>query len=129
GRGGDVRPEAAQLGEPDVVEHDDQQVGGILRGPGGLGPARRRLVEVTPDHAPEWLIPHWPTPHFPLGLPLVRARGAPSGLTLSGVATPAQLARPTAGPRHGWRCSPPPSRWRSTYRSRGGLPRWFTARP
>src|ERR1019366_4759721 len=50
--------EAAELGEPYVVEHDDHDVGRAPRRPLWLGPTRRRLVVVAPDHPAKRLIPH-----------------------------------------------------------------------
>ena len=61
-RGLDVRAVAAELGEPDVVEHDEYDVGRVL-GRGGSGwPPRLRVAPVVADLALELDPAHGPTP-------------------------------------------------------------------
>src|SRR5690606_39313795 len=56
----DVRAEAPQLGEPDVVEHDEQDVRCARRGPGLGWPPRLGLPVVAPDAALELARLHVP---------------------------------------------------------------------
>ena len=62
GRRGDIRSEAAQLGESDVVENDDDDIRRTRRSSPRLRPTRCRFVEVAPDHAAKRFIPHCLTP-------------------------------------------------------------------
>ena len=52
GGGGDVAAVAAELGEPQVVEHDHQHVRRSPRGPGQRGERGRRLPDGGADHGP-----------------------------------------------------------------------------
>ena len=83
GRGGDIGAEAAELGEPDVVEHDDDDVRRTRGCPHRFGPARRRFVEVAPDHSAKRFIPHC-SPLSATGSQLIADGHVPMTLTHRG---------------------------------------------
>ncbi len=58
GRGVDLRAVAAEVGEPDVVEHDEQHVGPSCRCSRIRRPPRRRLADRGPDGPAERLSTH-----------------------------------------------------------------------